>query len=102
MTFHHANTTLLKISLASYCYPCTLADFATAVSCAPMKPTLSLVCTDNKQEGSPRGEGNQTEDAEDQGYNPLVPGRVVYMYRLKELKHFHKIEISQIKFPRRF
>ncbi|DBA89266.1 hypothetical protein WJX77_010917 [Trebouxia sp. C0004] len=36
---------------------------------------------DNKQEGSPRGEGTQTEDAEDQGYNPLVPGRVVYIYR---------------------
>lgn len=32
------------------------------------------------EEGSPRGEGNQFPD-EDQGYNPLVPGRVIYIYR---------------------
>ncbi len=58
-----------------------------------MKPTLPFVCTDNKQEGSPRGEGNQIEEAEDQGYNPLVPGRVVYIYRYKELEHVYQIEI---------
>lgn len=33
------------------------------------------------EEGSPQGEGNQFPD-EDQGYNPLVPGRVIYIYRL--------------------
>ena len=32
------------------------------------------------EEGSPRGEGNQFPD-EDHGYNPLVPGRVIYIYR---------------------
>jgi len=56
--------------------------------------SLSCVCTENKQEGSPRGEGNQIEEAEDKGYNPLVPGRVVYIYRYKELKHPHKVETS--------
>lgn len=81
MSFQHANTTLLKVCLASYCDPSTLISLADAVK--TMKPTLSHVCTDNKQEGSPRGEGNQIEEAEDQGYNPLVPGRVVYIYRYK-------------------
>jgi len=52
------------------------------------------VCTDNKQEGSPRGQGNQIEEAEDQGYNPLVPGRVVYIYRYQELKYLHQVEFS--------
>ena len=54
---------------------------------------LSLVCTDNKQEGSPRGEGNQIEEAEHQGYNPLVPGRVVYIYRYNKLKHVHQVVV---------
>ena len=92
MSFQHANTTLLSLSLASCCDPCTVVSFADAVSCVPMKPILSFVCTDNKQEGSPRGEGNQIEEAEDQGYNPLVPGRVVYIFRYKELKHVHQVE----------
>lgn len=42
---------------------------------------------DNGQEGSPRGAGNQIEEAEDKGYNPLVPGRVVYIYRWLSWKH---------------
>lgn len=36
---------------------------------------------DNKAEGSPKGEGNQLHEAKDKGYNPLIPGRVVYIYR---------------------
>lgn len=32
------------------------------------------------EEGSPKGKGQQFPD-EDQGYNPLVPGRVVYIHR---------------------
>lgn len=80
MSFQHADAALLKVSLASYCDPSTLISLAVAVK---TMLTLSLVCADNKQEGSPRGEGNQIEEAEDQGYNPLVPGRVVYIYRYK-------------------
>jgi len=38
-------------------------------------------CADAAAEGSPKGAGNQIEEAEDKGYNPLVPGRVVYIYR---------------------
>ena len=36
---------------------------------------------DAAAEGSPKGAGNQIEEGEDKGYNPLVPGRVVYIYR---------------------
>ena len=32
------------------------------------------------EEGSPKGDGNQFPD-EDKGYNPLVPGKVIYIYR---------------------
>ena len=43
-------------------------------------------CPDSEQEGSPKGAGNQIEEAEDKGYNPLVPGQVVYIYRWSSLE----------------
>ena len=36
--------------------------------------------SEEAEEGSPKGKGQQFPD-EDQGYNPLVPGRVVYIHR---------------------
>ncbi|KAL3160591.1 hypothetical protein ABBQ32_010523 [Trebouxia sp. C0010 RCD-2024] len=47
---------------------------------AANSPALSSGGSDEAEEGSPKGRGQQFPD-EDQGYNPLVPGRVVYIYR---------------------
>lgn len=53
---------------------------------------VGMCCFDGAEEkkqaieGSPSGQGDQisaaqTNPASDKGYNPLVPGKVVYVYR---------------------